>query len=147
MLARKLPQLHAHLASLSVPPPAPADNASDTEDDDDDDAVIAASVAAPPEADLGSADAEPAALLPHILTKLLVALVGASPAHLHVDAAARVADVALLEGSIGYERAAVGVLARLEGRLYSGPAEVVREVEGWCGIDGEELVDAMREMV
>jgi hypothetical protein len=154
ILARNLPRLHAHLTTLSMPPPpslTTVANSPDSDSESDDvtaDAMVTHAELPPPEADPATADAhaDPIPLLPHVLTTLLTALVGASPAHLPVDATARVADVALLEGDVAYERAAAAVLARLEGKLYGGAAEVLREVQGCWGVEGEELVAAMRGM-
>jgi hypothetical protein len=150
ILGRKLPRLHAHLTTLSMPLPQPpvaaATPASEDSEHDAADAMASPGELPPPEAE-PAAHAQPEPLLPHLLTSLLTALVGASPAHLPVDAAARVADVALLEGDVAYERAVAAALARLEGRLYGGGAEVLREVAGSWGVEADELVAAMREML
>jgi hypothetical protein len=149
ILGRKLPRLHAHLTTLSMPlPPSVADTpAAEVPEHDATDTMASPGELPPPEAEAEPADVRPEPLLPHLLTTLLTALVGASPAHLAVDAAARVADVALLEGDVAYERAVAATLARLEGKLYGGAAEVLRELAGSWGVEAEELVAAMREMV
>jgi Rab-GTPase-TBC domain len=128
-LSQTLPSLHAHLTSLSN-----RSSASSTGTRSSSDSLTPTSP-----------------LITDLLHPLLEALIFASP-RLSIDIATRLWDIFAFEADVAVVRAAVAVLACLEGRLYGGRLdEVCREVdscgEGWWplgGVDG--FVARMREV-
>jgi len=108
-LAHKVPQLHEHIASLTIP-------ASMTED--------------MPQ----SPTTTTKRLFPMLFESLLRSILSASPSRLSLDTSARIWDIAVFEGDAALVRAAVAILARLESRLYGPARELVSELQDY-GMD------------
>ena len=83
------------------------------------------------------------------LYPIIHALATASP-RLSVEFASRIWDVAVFEGDSALVRAAVAVLAKLEGRLYGSGEEIMSELEdggAWeLGSDVDEWMACVREI-
>jgi hypothetical protein len=90
--------------------------------------------------------------LASLVLPILRALTVCSP-RVGVELSARIWDVVVFEGDSAMIRAAVTVLARLEGRLYGDRTGILKELavdeeveEAWSVGDVEEFIGVMREM-
>jgi hypothetical protein len=156
-IAYKRPQLHGHLITLRnlSPDGFPIwENASiNTTSPISPQPMSPLSPMSPHEASLPprprSPSPSPGPLLdPSVyLFPVLHGLCSASP-RLSIEAVSRIWDVIVFEGDIALLRATVAVIARLEGRLYGQPLEMLEELDGprWNVGETDSFMQCVRDM-